>query len=366
MNIKIMQFLYQNHSWSVCGWNICRSLLKLNHIVDLYPTDKDKTCYLPEYLKPYQINKIDKKYDMQISYTAPINFQSYLLDGKSKRYGMWAYEFGGKNTLPEGFAKYHKYTDKILVPSNFCRQIFIDSHIPQEKVITIPHGIHLEDFENKTKYTLKTNKKIKYLVVIGQPHARKNISGIFEAWGRAFNKTDDACLVFKVNPQKEKIKKHMFDVDFYEIYNEFLRKYKNHAEIEIITEFIPNMVELTNACNIMFSMSNCEGFYIPGIDALGANIFNICPNYGGQLDFLNNKNSLLIKGVIVRAKSKYTYWNSNPYAQMFEPNIDHAAELLKKAYNEYDSLLLDFMPSILETREVFTWDNAVKKILEIQ
>jgi glycosyltransferase involved in cell wall biosynthesis len=364
MNVKIQQFLYANHSWSVVGWNICRSLLKLNHQVDLFPTDKDKPCHLPDDLKKYQIDKLDKQYDMQVSYTAPINFPIYLRNGNTKRFGIWAYEY--LPTLPTGFSKYYKYTDKILAPSNFCRQIFINSGVPENHVLTIPHGIHLEDFENKNKYPLKTNKKIKYLVTIGQPHQRKNLPAIFEAWGRAFTKQDDVCLVFKISVQKEKIKKHSFDVDFYEIYNNFLHKYKNHAEVELITEFIPNMTELTNACDIMFSMSHCEGFYIPGLDALGAGKFNICPNYGGQLDFLNDKNSLLVSGRVIRANQSQMYWSGNPYAQMFEPNIDHAAELLKKAYNEYDSLLLDFMPSILETREVFTWDNAVKKILEIQ
>lgn len=38
-NVKICQFLGQQHSWSVFGWGIATSLLKLGHEVHLFPTD---------------------------------------------------------------------------------------------------------------------------------------------------------------------------------------------------------------------------------------------------------------------------------------------------------------------------------------
>jgi glycosyltransferase involved in cell wall biosynthesis len=362
MRVKIEQFLYQNHSWSIVGWNIARSLIEKGHDVNLIPTDTDKKCYLPNDLKPYIKNK-NGSYDMQISYTALHNFSTYLSSGNKRRFGIWCYEF--KHGLPSNMIKHHNFCDKILAPSEFAKEVFVDGKIPEEKIEVIPHGINLKDYENKEKFKLKTDKKFKILVNVAQCHLRKNIPAVFEAYGKAFNNKDDVCLLMKVIPKREG-KENAFDVNFYEIYKEFCKKYKEHAEVEIITDFIENLVSLYNTCNIVFTMSYGEGFYLPGLEAIAANKINIAPNYGGQKDFLyNNINSLLIDGKIVRAEKKMLYWEFSPYASMFQPNIDNAAELLYKCYKEYDNLLKLFTPSIKYIQNKYTWKNTVDQIINL-
>lgn len=361
MKIKIQQFLQQNHSWACVGWNMARILIQQGHIVHLLPTDSDKGNYLPEDLKKHVISQLNQQYDLQISYTAPINFGKYLSSGAKNRFGIWVYEFG--HGLPNGFAKNHIYTDKILVPSNYGKQIFLDAKTPENKLEVVPHGITLSDYENKTPFKLKTNKKYKVGAVIAQPHLRKNIPGLLEAYGRAFTKNDDVCLVLKVSPNRKK--DQIFTVDFWEIYKDFLKKYPKAGEIELITDFIEDMATIYLACDTFFTMSHAEGWYLPGTEAIGARKLNIAPKHGGQLDFLNENNSLLINGKIGRADKRALYWASTPYASWFVPEIDHAAELLKLSYNKYDELMQKFIPSINETREKFTWEKAVNQILEL-
>lgn len=359
MKVRIRQFLRQNHSWSIVGWNIARCLIKLGHDVHLMPTDLDKKNHLPDDLNSY-IHQINNP-DVAISYTAMHNFSEYLNGGKHK-FGIWCYEFN--NGLPQMMAKHHVFCDKLLPPSKFARDVLVNGKIPFDKIVVVPHGIHLEDYENKNKYPLKTNKKFKLLVNIAQPHLRKNIPGIFEAFGRAFTSKDDVCLVMKVIPKREG-PTQPFDVDFYALYNEFKNKYKNHAEIELLTEFIPDLIPLYNACDALFTMSHGEAFYMPGLEMLAAGKINIAPKHGGQLDYLNKNNSLLIDGKVVRADRRMMYWEANPKAEMFQPNVDYAAELLQNAYKNNDKLLNDFLPSINETREQFTWMNATTQILRL-
>ncbi len=365
MKVKIQQFLFQNHSWSVVGWNLARSLLKLNHEVDLYPTDTDKQNFSPKDLKQYFKIQPPQGYPYQagISYTAPHNWSRYL-NGKNK-FGIWCFEF--PNAVPRSMVKWHKAVDKILPPSKFAEDILVKGGFPKDKMVVIPHGIHLSDYENKDKYPLKTNKKFKILVNVAQCHIRKNIPAVFEAYGKAFNNTDDVCLIIKTVPKREG-PQQPFDVDFYSILKDFKKKYQNHAELEIITDFIDDLVPLYNSCDAVFTMSHSECFYIPGLEALGAGKINICPNYGGQLDFLNNNNSLLITTKIGRADKKALYWDaSSAQAEWGIPNIENAVYLLQKAYKEYDTLIEQFSPNIKETAEKFTWDKAVEKIInEIQ
>lgn len=364
MKVKIQQFLFGKlYSWAIVGQNIGRALLKLGHDVHFISTDGLNEKYIPEDLRPHIKQSLDKNYDIQISYTAPHNFSQYLKNGNKNRFAIYNYEYSGSNIL-SGFGKYHNFADKILPSSNFSKQVFLDMKMPEEKLKVIPHGINLEDFKNKNKYQLKTDKKIKILLNIASPHKRKAIPRALEVYGRAFNKNDDVCLVIKVhvNNVKEVKKVNSFDVDFYSIYKSFQKKYPNHAEIKVITDYIPNIVELYNACDIQFSTTHCECFHLPSCEALAAGLINVVPNYGGQLDFCNEKNSLLIDVDIVRAPKDHQYWLYSPYAQHSVIKLDDAVAKLKLAVNDYDNLKEKFLPE-MEIVNKLTWDNVAKEIL---
>ena len=122
------------------------------------------------------------------------------------------------------------------------------------------------------------------------------------------------------------------------------------------------MIHLYNACDSVFTMGNCEGFNMIALEILACNKLNIAPRYGGQIDFLNDNNSLLIGGKIVRAPREYMYWASSSYAQMFEPSIEEAVSALVKSYKEYDSLIDNFTLNIFETKNKYTWGNVALQI----
>lgn len=350
MKVGIQQYLGENHSWSVVGQNLARGLIQLGHEVELASTNGYK--YFPADLISYRRTRLDGKYDMQLSYTAMRNFGAYLSNGTHNRFGIWCYEWP---ILPTGFAKYHIFADKILAPSKFAKDVFLRNKIPEDKVVVIPHGVDLEEYSNTNKYKLKTDKKTKFLINIGQPHLRKNIEGALEAWGRAFTKQDDVCLVAKISiPEKFT---QLFEVDPRNILNSFKKKHPNHAEIELITHYVPNIIELYNACDVVYTMSHCEGFYMPGLEALLTNKLNIAPRYGGQLDFLNDDNSLLVNGKIDRANPKSCYWNSNLHNTWFVPNVDDGAAKLREAINK--------KPIELVNKEMYSWKQVITSIVEL-
>ncbi|HVI42930.1 MAG TPA: glycosyltransferase [Anaerovoracaceae bacterium] len=357
MKVCFEQFLGKNHSWSIVGQNLARALLKKKHDVHLRSTNGYE--HFPPDLLPYVKENLDKDYDMQVSYTAMINFPNYLSHGNKNRFGIWNYE---TPILPTSFAKYYKATDKFLPSSQFSKQIFLENKVPEDHMVVVPHGIDLEQFTNtKEKFPLKTKKKYKILTNIAQPHIRKNIPGLLSAFGQAFTKNDDVCLVAKVVIKNKP--ESQFEVSFTDIFNEFKKAYPNHAEVEIVNTFIPNIAELYNACDIVFSMTHAECFWLPGIEAFAANKVVVVSNYGGQLDFMNPDNSILIDGKIERAPRKMQYWTPSPYAGTFNPNIDLAAEKLQEAVKNYDVLLQKFSPSMKATVSRLTWDNAVDQMI---
>jgi glycosyltransferase involved in cell wall biosynthesis len=387
MKIKIQQFLGSNHSWSIVGQNIARALVKQGHELHLISTNGYDL--FPKDLEKFVVESPDNIYDMQLSYTAMRNFGIYLANGVKNRFGIWNYE---TTVVPTGFVRHHQYCDKMLPSSQFASDIFIENGVPKEKVITVPHGINVDEYSSNEVYNLKTTKSKKILANIAQPHIRKNLEGLFESFGKAFNKNDDVCFVVKVNAKKieenkplkfikspraakkinskkeqeiSKNKVQNFDVDFWSIYNSFCKKYPNHAEVEIISDFLPTMTPLYNAVDIVYTMTRAECFYLPGLEGLVTDNLVIAPNWGGQLEYLNEGNSLLISGKEVRAPKDMQYWTTSPYAAMFEPDLDDGAAKLQLAVNDYDNIISKFRPGMVEQVTRLTWDNVAKQIIDL-
>jgi len=361
MRVKIQGFLFgKSHSWAYVNQNLGRSLLKLGHEVDFVSTDGNSPNHTPKDLEPFVKSLGVGKYDMQISYTAMINFPQYLSGGDKNRFGIWCYEFP---IMPKDFVKYYKFTDKILAPSNFAKDIFIKNKVPENYLKVVPHGIDLEAFSYKEKFPLKTNKKLKFLIPLGQPHIRKAIPETIEAFYKAFTSKDDVCLIAKI-PSAPQDKNKPFEVDVKKIINKLNSQYKNHPEIELITDYVPNMVSLFNACDVVYSLTHAECFFMPALEGFASEKLVIVPEHGGQLDFCNQENSLLVSGKEVRAPLESQYWTPSPFNSYFEANQDHAVEVLRSTYHNYNAILNGKKDKMKETVLNYTWDNALKLILE--
>jgi glycosyltransferase involved in cell wall biosynthesis len=368
-------YLGKNHSWSIVAQNLSRELIAMGHEVDLFSTNGNS--YFPVDLEPnlvgfitegqllnssevrQQFFKLQATYDMQLSYTALRNFGAYFTRGDKNRFGIWNYE---TTILPKSFAKYYKAVDKVLPSSQFSKKIFTDNGMPEDHQVVIPHGIYLDRFQNLGKYPLKTTKKYKILCNIAQPHLRKNIPGLLRAFGKAFTKADDVCLVLKVS---RKSPQPGFDVPFNDIYHRWEQEYKNHAEVELIDKFIVDIETLYNSCDVVFTMSHAECFWMVGLEGFAANKVVVAPRYGGQLDYMNDDNSILIDGKRIRADNRMQYWEPSPYAEVFDPDVDQCAAKLKDLIKNYDDYLQKFSPKMQELLPEFTWRKAAERIVAL-
>jgi glycosyltransferase involved in cell wall biosynthesis len=369
MRIKIQQFLFGfNHSWSIVGQNLGRAIIKLGHNVEFVSTDGFDQKFVPSDLIPFVRQSPTGQYDCQISYTAPHNWPNYLSHGTKNRFGIWNYEYNNKvsvdkGQLLKGFSKFYKSTDMVLPSSNFSKEVFLNMGIPNEKMVVVPHGINLQDFESDNTFKLNTKKTTKILLNIAQPHRRKALHLALKAFGKAFTKEDDVCLIAKVFKQNKK--DHPFDIDFTGLFKTFKEKFSRHAEVEFVYSYIPNIADLYKACDINFSATFAECWHLPSLEAFASGTVNVVPRYGGQLDFCNDENSLLIDGNIVRAPRDHQYWESNQYAVHFEIDTDDAAKKLQRAVSEFDTLKAKFASNMSETAKKFTWENAAKQIVDM-
>jgi glycosyltransferase involved in cell wall biosynthesis len=373
MKVLIRQFLGKNHSWSCFGWGIATALINQGHEVHLFSTDG--IAHLPNHLKENLIGYVeenslklaggkmpDNNYNCQISYTCMKNFSHYLSNGTTNRFGIWVYEWQGHNILPYGFAKHYRSCDYLCVPSNFGKEVFINSGIPASAIKVIPHGINVEEYKQTTTIELPTNKKCKILANIAQNHLRKNIPGLLEAYGRAFVNTDDVCLILKA---KDKSIVAPFEVSLSGCLKTFKQKYPKHAEVKVLSSFIDDISALYRSVDIVYTMAHCEGFYFPGLEGIASGKLSIAPNWGGQLDFLNDQNALLVDGKEVRADPKSMYWENKNNAIWFQPSIEDAANKLQYAYQNYEKLNQRVDVARLDVYSKYNWKTITSQFIEL-
>jgi glycosyltransferase involved in cell wall biosynthesis len=376
MKICWFGFLGKNHSWSIVAQNLSREFIRMGHHVDLFSTNGVE--HFPEDLKPNlkgfflqetpltaqnfpEIfgNKLEKQYDMQMSYTALLNFCRYFVRGDTNRFGIWNYE---TTVLPKAFAKFYQCVDKVLPSSQFSKKVFTDNGMPADKQVVVPHGIYLERFENLGKFPLRTKKKYKILANIAQPHLRKNLPGMLRAYGKAFTNADDVCLVFKVSRRSPQ---PGFDMNVDDIMARWRKEFPKAPEVEIVDKFITDIETLYNACDVVYTMSHAECFWMPGLEGFAANKVVVAPRYGGQLDYMNDENSILIDGKTIRADHRMQYWEPSSYAEVFDPDTDQAAAKLKDLIANYDDYLKKFSPNMKELVQKYSWSAAAQQIIDL-
>lgn len=376
MKICWFGFLGKNHSWSIVAQCLSREFIRMGHHVDLFSTNG--TSHFPEDLRPNLKgfveqetpltadsfpelvgNKLEKQYDMQMSYTALINFCRYFVRGDTNRFGIWNYE---TTVLPKAFAKFYQCVDKVLPSSQFSKKVFTDNGMPSDKQVVVPHGIYLDRYRNLGKFPLRTKKKYKILANIAQPHLRKNMPGLLKAYGKAFTNKDDVCLVLKVS---RKSPQPGFDVPVDDTINRWRKEFPKAGELEVVDKFITDIETLYNSCDVVFTMSHAECFWMPGLEGFAANKVVVAPRYGGQVDYMNDDNSILIDGRTIRADNRMQYWEPSPYAEVFDPDTDQAAAKLKDLIANYDDYLKKFSPSMQEIAQKHSWTAAARRIIDL-
>ncbi len=265
------------------------------------------------------------------------------------------WEFG---FLPKNWTKiFIDQVDEMWVPSNYVKEVYMNSGIPSERVIVVPNGIDPEIYNpNVAPYKLKTTKKFKFLFV-GGTIFRKGIDILLKSYTNAFSNKDDVCLVikdmgtqsfYKKNNSKDKILKLMKD--------------KTAPEIEYIDELLPEkeLVGLYTACNILVLPYRGEGFGLPILEAMACGTTPLVTNGGACLDFCNEQNAILINARVLKTDvdeigGKKLVKN----AWIHEPDKNDLVNKMKWVVEFSDQIKKMGKVTSETIRKEWTWDKSV-------
>jgi glycosyltransferase involved in cell wall biosynthesis len=363
LNIRSKSFLGTHHSWAVTMRHLLTQFQNKGH--KLYLTSTNGKDLMPESL----LARLDRDLatpDIDICYTLPRNFKERFKPKSKLKLAIYNYE---STILPKMWLSDIRYVDYVLPSSNFSKEVFVNSGWPEEKCIIVPHGIvrtSPEAWDAVKPYEFKNKKTFRFLNV-SIPHYRKNIDLLVDCYYKTFSGEDDVCLVLKTSLAKPK---QRFEVDVAQVIRDAQAKHKDRPgglpHIEIIQNRVEDMNSLYKACDVVVSATSSEGFGLPLLEALDVGKLVIAPRCTGQLDFLNDNNSLLVDVKEIDAGSKYQYWIESPGAKIYLPIADYLSQAMLMAYRNHAVISHKFRPEAERVCQEFTWEKAADKILSLK
>jgi glycosyltransferase involved in cell wall biosynthesis len=238
--------------------------------------------------------------------------------------GAWAWEL---LDFPRDWLPRFKYFDEIWVPSSFVVDAL--SPVSPVPVIRIPHPISRVTIPTPPpdiRRRFSINEEDFLFLFMFDYHSvleRKNPLGLIEAFRRAFSPGDSAALLLKTSHTNRQSLKALTDT-------------VAGAKISVIETILSrsDIHALYDACDCYVSLHRSEGFGLTPAEAMAAGKPVIATAYGGNMDFMNEGNSYLVKHNLVELDKDYPpYEKGSSWA---DPDVEHAAELMRFVYENRD------------------------------
>ncbi len=245
----------------------------------------------------------------------------------------------------------------ILSPSKLCSDIFLNNGVNKDKIFDFNLGVDSDIF---FKDPDESNRNGKFTFgTISINHRRKGLLELIETYLNTFTSTDNVLLLIKTIRTDNKYN-HEFDVSL-EL-SKIKARYKDPAEVHIITDRLDNIRKFYNGIDVFVSCTKTEGFFLPALEAMACEVPVICTGYGGQMNFLNENNSWLIDYSLRDAKREEQYWYYyKKGSKIAEPNLNTLSYLMKSIFENY-SMCYDKIKEAKKNSKEFSWENSVNSI----
>jgi len=234
--------------------------------------------------------------------------------------GIWYWEL---SDFPDKWIRCFDPYDEIWVASEFVRETL--SRVSPKPVEKFTHPLKMDvPISKDPRSRFGLNEHTCVFLFAFDYHSvfeRKNPLAVVEAFNRAFKPNDDALLIIKT-----------INSDGYEANARRLREAARGSRIQIFDGHFTksDMVSLLASSSCFVSLHRSEGLGVMLAQTMYLGKPVIATGYSGNLEFMNDKNSLLVRYELAKLEQDFgPYTKGNVWA---EPDIEHAAELMRYVY----------------------------------
>ena len=294
----------------------------LNNVTDSGSWNRERSSSNYSVANPHPVNLVHVNAD-QVPMVASQRGDAYFRG----RYNV-AYWFWELSHFPEEWTSSFEYFDEVWVGSNFVLDAI--SRVSPIPVVRMPLTLReaTDSLGRGDRSNLGLSAESFVFVFMFDFHsfiARKNPLGLIEAFKMAFADKDDVWLILKSAHSGTNA------ADF-----EAVKAATTGAKIKLIDTILSEgeTTALLSTCDCYVSLHRSEGFGLPIAEAMSLGKPVIVTAYSGNMDFTTPSNSLLVRYRPVELDRDYgPYKKGSVWA---DPSLDHAAELMRYAYENRD------------------------------
>ncbi len=231
------------------------------------------------------------------------------------------------NLLPQEWQRAIKYTNAIFTPSRFNQEVF--EKYTDKPIFRVPHPVAVEIVEKNVRGQLGINSNdflVSFVFSFGSSFERKNPLAVINAFNRAFEKTDNACLVLKSSHGRQ----------YADDLARLQAAMKGSPKLRLIDEIwpMPRVMGLIAGSNAFISLHRCEGFGLSLAEAISLEIPVVATNWSGNVDFCDPANTDLVSSSQTTVDKSKPEFKSLVGAHWAEPDVGQAAKFLKTIFDE--------------------------------
>ena len=311
--------LRSHSSWAKAARELLTALQVLGLRVNIFERRGflyNEHCRLPDTIEAEISHEF--KGPVVCTFEHPRNY--HLLPRNTRNIGLLVYEF---SMLPQDWVSaIAEHLDFALVPSAFCREIFLRSGVPAEKCRVLRYGYNSAHyFPAAAPHTGPFR-----LLCVAAPHKREGLELLLDAYSLAFRGDPAIELLIKLQYLPGRSPKPFECSNLLSMLN---ARSRVSCGAEVLSDF--EMGELYRGADAYVSLSRGEAFGLCFLEALACGIPVVAPAAGGQRDFLNEHNSRLIScdQALLRGQG---YEDAPAGATLLLPSVEEAAEALQALY----------------------------------
>lgn len=242
--------------------------------------------------------------------------------------GFWVWEL---EKFPDAWCDAFDLVDEVWAPTEYVRKAI--AACTAKPVLRMPKAIEFDVpvGMDRTYFGMAPDAfTYLYSYDFNSFVSRKNPEAAIAAFRRAFadGRRDARLLVKSINGMR-----------FPERLQALAASVADDTRIEVRDGFLSReeMFALQNAADCYISPHRAEGFGLGMAESMYLGKPVVATGYSGNLDFMDRNNSLLVEYRMTPLREgDYPFWQGQQWA---DPDVDHAAELMRRLYDDRDFAL---------------------------